>query len=517
MIRSSGVLLPIFSLPSNYGIGTMGREAYSFIDFLKKAGQKYWQLLPLGPTGFGDSPYQSFSSYAGNPYFIDIDMLVFDGLLHKEEILNLSWGIDPEKVDYGVLYRQRMGILKKTYDRYVELTKELNSEPVYEYKNRVNEEGEPLLWVGDFKQFRNSNDFWLEDYALYMAIKEYFNMASWQDWPDEQIRLRKQDALDSYKELLGGSVDLHCFIQYLFFRQWRILRAYANENGIKLIGDIPIYVSMDSADAWASPHVLQFDKAGRPLGVAGVPPDYFSKTGQLWGNPLYNWDAMKKDGYSWWMRRIGALVEMFDCVRFDHFRGLESYYFIQPDEITAVNGKWLAGPAMDFIGRVKKNYPQLEIIAEDLGLLTSSVRSFVGESGFPGMKVLQFAFGSGNSNEYLPHKYERNSVVYTGTHDNTTLKGWLEEEASPAEREHVKSYFNLSAEEGWNWGIIKGAMMSVANLCVIQIQDYLDLHGSARTNKPGTLGGNWQWRLVNGQLNQELAEKIKSITKLYGR
>jgi 4-alpha-glucanotransferase len=471
----------------------------------------------MGPTGFGDSPYQSFSSYAGNPYFIDLDILVDDGLLEKEEVLDLSWGAEPGRVDYGLLYQQRMGILKKCYNRYVESTEGLNPKAIFRSYNRATNQRGPMFSADEFRQFCNAKAFWLEDYSIYMAIKEHFNMKPWRDWPDDQIKLRKQDALDSYKELLGESVNFHCFIQYLFFKQWKALRNYAKENGVSLIGDIPIYVSMDSADAWASSYVLQFDQEGGPLGVAGVPPDYFSKTGQLWGNPLYQWDAMKSDNYSWWIRRIGGSAEMFDCLRFDHFRGLESYYFIEPDKSTAVNGKWMQGPAIDFINEIKKNYPKLEIIAEDLGILTPSVRSFVEKSGFPGMKVLQFAFGSGNFNDYLPHRYDNNSVVYTGTHDNTTLKGWLEEEASTVERDHVKKYFGLSAEEGWNWGIIRGAMMSIANLCVVQMQDYLDLTGIARINKPGTLGGNWQWRLLNDQLSQELAEKIKSITKLYGR
>ncbi len=495
MQRSSGILLPVFSLPSPYGIGTFGREAYNFIDFLQAAGQKYWQMLPLGPTGFGDSPYQSFSAYGGNPYFIDLDILIEEGLLDRDEVEGIFWGENPAKVDYGTLYSQRELLLRKAFSRF-----------------RL--EGG---WGESFEAFCRANAGWLEDYTLYMALKKHFDMKPWQEWEDEDIRLRRPDAIKKYTEFLRDDVRYHLFSQFLFFSQWNALRAYGKEKGIGFIGDLPIYVSMDSADAWASPAFLQIDGEGKPLGVAGVPPDYFSATGQLWGNPLYDWDAMKQDGYSWWMRRIAVSAGMFDIIRLDHFRGLESYWSVPRDEDTAVKGKWLPGPGMDFIEKLKRQFPGLDIIAEDLGLLTEEVHKLLADSGFPGMKVLQFAFGSGNDCDYLPHKFNPNSVVYTGTHDNTTVRGWLEEEASEGERIYAEKYFGLSWEEGKNWGFIRGAMGSVANLCVVQMQDYLNLPNSARINTPATLGGNWQWRLTEGQATAELAGRISQMTGLYGR
>ncbi|GAB1477079.1 4-alpha-glucanotransferase [Bacillota bacterium] len=503
MKRSSGILLPVFSLPSPYGIGTLGREAYNFIDFLAAAGQKHWQMLPLGPTGFGDSPYQSFSSYAGNPYFIDLNLLIENGLMLKNEVEEISWGDDPGRVDYEILYRYREPLLKKAFRRFFE-----GSQPGA---------GEKTTLKDDFSQFCRDNLSWLDDYALFMALKGHFDMAPWHEWHDEDIRRYLPEAAEKYKLLLSEEIKYHRFVQYLFFSQWGRLREYGKEHGIKFIGDLPIYVSMDSADSWTSKGKLQFDENAVPLGVSGVPPDYFSETGQLWGNPLYNWEEMRKDGYTWWMRRIAAAAGMFDCIRLDHFRGFDSYWRIPFGNDTAVEGEWLAGPGIDFISRVKEQFPNLEVIAEDLGNLTESVHKLLAESGFPGMKVLLFAFSQGDSSEHLPPNYNSNSVVYTGTHDNTTVRGWIEKEASIEELSFAEKYFESCPKNGWNWRFICTAMESVADLCIVQLQDYLSLPDHARINTPGTLGGNWQWRLIGGELKDELAKKIAEMSGFYGR
>ncbi len=502
MKRSSGILLPVFSLPSPYGIGTLGKEAYNFIDFLQAAGQKYWQMLPLGPTGFGDSPYQSLSSFAGNPYFIDLNPLVEQGLLTRDEVDQTPWGQEPTDIGYQALYLNREGLLRTAFARFC-------YNEIKFSEGRTDEE--------IFGPFYQENRHWLEDYALYAAVKKHFQMRPWHQWDDEGIRLRRPEALKRYEEMLREDISYHIFTQYLFFTQWEALRDYGKAKGIDFIGDLPIYIAMDSADAWSARGCLQLTEEGKPMGVAGVPPDYFSETGQLWGNPLYDWDKVKEDGYAWWMERIRASARMFDIIRLDHFRGFESYWSVPFGELTAVGGKWMKGPGMDFIRMVKERFPSLEIIAEDLGILTEEVHRLVEDSGFPGMKVLQFAFGSGNRCGYLPHMYGNNAVVYTGTHDNTTVRGWLEEEATETERSYAVKYFGLSGEEGWNWGFIRGAMSSVADLCIVQMQDYLNLPGTARTNIPGTLGGNWQWRLTKDQLTEALAERIANICRLYNR
>lgn len=463
MKRSSGILLPVFSLPSKYGIGDFGREAYNFIDFLEKAGQSYWQILPLGPTGFGDSPYQSFSTFAGNPYFIDLDGLVAEGLLLSSELEAVNWGTDPEKVDYGVLYQEREKVLKKAFQRFEAAG----------------------MAKDDFLEFCQANKDWLEDYGNFMGEKQY-----------------------------------HRFVQFVFFDQWEKLRNYAHIKGIKIIGDLPIYISMDSSDAKAAAKWLKLDDKNQPAWVAGVPPDYFAEKGQLWGNPIYDWSRMKRDGYSWWMKRLEAAASMFDALRLDHFRGFESYWQVPYGRTDAIGGEWVKGPGWHFLKRVKKNFPGLEIIAEDLGILSPEVHKLLEKTGYPGMKVLQFAFASGANNEHLPHNHVKNSVVYTGTHDNNTIKGWLDEDASLEEKEFLAKYFGMGALNGnekWSRSLIKGAMASVANLCVIPIQDYLDLASDARINTPSTVGGNWQWRLNKSQLTDQLAEEIREITLVYGR
>ena len=492
MKRSSGILMPISSLPSPHGIGTLGVEARKFVDFLAAAEQSWWQILPVGPTSFGDSPYQSFSAYAGNPYFIDLDLLCADGLLTPEEVNAVNWGTDPARVDYSAIYSGRFPLLRLATERG---------------------------WERDADKvsaFSAENASWLPDYALFMAIKRHFGMRAWTEWPDEDIRLRRPEAVDRYQRELAEDIRLFTYIQYLFFRQWGALRSYAHEKGIGIIGDLPIYVAMDSADVWADPRAFQLDERNVPAEVAGVPPDYFTADGQLWGNPLYDWDAMKADGYSWWIRRIAGASRLYDILRIDHFRGLESYWAVPYGETTAKIGRWVKGPGMDLIGVLTQKFPNIQFIAEDLGYLTPEVRQLLQESGLPGMKVLQFAFDSREAANYLPHTYPRHCVCYAGTHDNSTLMGW-KDEADPADIAAAREYLGLNEAEGFHWGILRGGQSSVADLFVAQMQDYLGLGSDARMNTPGILGGNWQWRMLPGQITEELTTRIARMTSLYGR
>lgn len=494
MERSAGILMPISSLPSPYGIGTLGAAAYSFVDFLKSAGQRYWQVLPLGPTSYGDSPYQSFSTFAGNPYFIDLDMLIEDGLLTKGDVADKNgqkWGVDPRYVDYEKIYNSRFEVLAKA--KSVGYVRDAKKVDVFIAKNP-----------------------WVEDYAFYMALKRYFDMKSWADWPDDDIRLRKAAALKKYKTLVKEDIELFIYIQYLFFKQWTALKKYANDNGIAIIGDVPIYVAMDSSDVWANPKLFMLDKKNMPVEVAGVPPDYFSATGQLWGNPLYNYKEMAKDGYSWWMKRIEGAGKLYDVIRIDHFRGFESFWAVPYGEDTAINGRWVKGPDFDLVGLFKKNFRKLDFIAEDLGFLTPEVIKMVKKSGFPGMKILEFAFDSKESAEYRPHTYTENCVCYTGTHDNETVVGW-EKNTSDACRKLVKDYFKSTEAEGIAWAMLRGGMSSVAKLFVAQFQDYLELGEEHRMNTPGTLGINWKWRMLPDEVDSKLADKIYEMTSLYDR
>ena len=491
MERSAGILLPISALPSPYGIGTMGKAAYNFIDFLKKAEQKWWQILPVGPTSKGDSPYQSFSAFAGNPYFIDLEFLCQEGLLQKEDVEKIVWMDTPSCVDYEKLYQHRFQLLKKAKESGGEKEKD------------------------SIGRFIEENALWLKDYALFMALKRYFGMKAWTEWEDEGARLRNAETLASYEEKLAEDIELFQYIQYLFFRQWNGLRKYAEEKGIGIIGDIPIYVSMDSADVWAEPCWFQLDENLLPKKVSGVPPDNFSAEGQLWGNPLYDWDALKTDGYGWWIRRIDGAMKLYDVIRIDHFRGLESYWEIPYGDTHAGNGHWEKGPGMDLISILKNWFPQTMFIAEDLGYLTPEVKRFLQDSGFPGMKVLEFAFG-GEDNEYLPHHYPGNCVCYIGTHDNEPVRGW-KETATSDEITLAEKYFGINETEGFHWGMIRGGMASVADLFIAQMQDYLGLGTVSRMNTPGTLGGNWQWRLMEGQLTEALTEQIVDLTRRYGR
>ena len=489
--RSAGILLPISSLPSKYGIGTLGKEAYRFIDFLVKANQTYWQVIPIGPTSYGDSPYQSFSSFAGNPYFIDLDLLVEDELLEKKDLAKLK-PADESRVDYGWLYETRYPMLRKAYEKGV------------------------VKFAEEFNSFEKANKDWLEDYALFMAVKKHFNMASWLEWPDAAIREKKESAVRHYRELLKDDVNFYRFIQFLFFRQYLQLKEYAKEKGIKIIGDLPIYVAMDSCDVWSDSRQFQLDENTKvPKDVAGVPPDYFSKTGQLWGNPLYDWDYMKSTGYKWWMDRVAGVSKFFDVIRIDHFRGFEDYWSVKYGEKTAMNGKWKKGPSIHFVGVLRDWFSNLEFIAEDLGVITEDVTKLLQESGFPGMRVLEFGTDPDGSSVHMPHNHKENCVCYVATHDNPPVMGWLKK-AKPKEVDYVKKYYSLSEAESYNIGMIRGGMASVAYLFIAQIQDYLGLDEEATINAPGTLG-NWTWRLVKRQLDSKLARKIAEMTSVYGR
>ena len=489
-MRQSGILMHITSLPGPYGMGTMGKNAYQFVDFLQSAGQSCWQILPLNPTGYGDSPYQSFSSWAGNPYLIDLDILVKEGLLKREELERISWEPTPNRVDFGLQYTRRYPILRTAHERFV---------PGEEYE-----------------VFCQENAFWLNNYALFMAIKDNLGGAPWLTWP-EGLKTCRPEALEEQRQKLGKNLDFYRFLQYQFFRQWKALRRYANGKGIRIIGDIPIYVPLDSADVWANPHLFQLDSSLRPTHVAGCPPDSFTADGQLWGNPLYDWPIHEKTGYRWWIRRLSAAAAMYDVVRIDHFRGLESYWFVPAQDKTAKNGHWCPGPGMSFVHAIRKALPGLDFIAEDLGYITPEVRKLQQDSGYPGMKVLEFAFDSREESDYLPHLYPVDSVCYTGTHDNPPLGQWLED-AAPEDVACAKAYLGLNQEEGYIWGIIRGAMSSVSRLCVVQLQDYLELGKNARMNRPGSLScANWTWRANASQLTPALAEKIRSVTKRYGR
>jgi 4-alpha-glucanotransferase len=489
-IRTSGILMPVSSLPSRYGIGNLGEEAYRFVDFLKAAGQKYWQILPIGPTGYGDSPYQSFSAFAANPYFIDPDILAEKGLLTREEIRAFPFGFDPEAVDYGVLFENRFALLEKATARY-----DTKSE--------------------EFAAFRSENADWLADYALFMALKEEQGMVSFHLWPEELIR-REPEALRKAQKRLEARVRFWEIVQALFYDQWFRLKDYAHKNGVRIIGDLPIYVSPDSSDLWAHSELFQVDEAKAMTEVAGCPPDAFTDEGQYWGNPLYDWGAHRETGFAWWLRRLSFAGKVYDVVRIDHFRGFESYYSILATEKTAVHGKWRKGPGMEFIRAVRKELPELPIIAEDLGFLTAGVRRLLRQSGFPGMKVLQFAFDSREESDYLPHNYGHNSVVYTGTHDNTTTEDW--QYSAPSEdAAFARRYFGMTPQSDFTYCLIRAALGSVADTCVIPMQDYLRLGRKARINTPGTLGGNWRWRVKKESLTAELAGRIRVLSKMYGR
>ncbi|MEG2125801.1 MAG: 4-alpha-glucanotransferase [Hydrogenoanaerobacterium sp.] len=488
-MRASGILLPIFSLPSPHGIGTLGKEAYNFVDFLKASGQQYWQILPIGPTGYGDSPYQSFSAFAGNPYFIDLDMLLTEKLLTQYELSCFDFGSN-DGIDYLKLFKARCVILHLAAQRVSVLN-------------------------NSFIKFCEDNAFWLDDYALFMSIKGENKMVSWQNWAEE-LRLREEKAMLLAKERLADEIHFWRVVQFLFYAQWGKLKRYANKNGVKIIGDIPIYVSPDSSDIWAQSELFETNSDKTLYEVAGVPPDGFSDDGQLWGNPLYAWENHKKTGFAWWVQRLSHAGSVYDLVRIDHFRGFASYYAIPAGDKNARRGRWRKGPGSEFIDTIKKELPRLKIIAEDLGFLTPEVRSLLAYSGFPGMKVLQFAFDSREESDYLPHNYGHNSVVYTGTHDNTTTEDWFLS-APKDDIKFARFYLDLGHSKKATQAMVRAAEGSVCDTAIIPMQDWLELGAEARINTPSTLGGNWQWRLSEATLTPKLEEKIYRITQIYGR
>ena len=494
--RAAGILLPVSSLPSKYGIGCFSKSAYDFVDWLKDAGQTFWQILPVGPTSYGDSPYQSFSTFAGNPYFIDLDTLVEEGVLTQEECDSIDFGEDATDIDYEALYENRYILLTMAYER-----SDISKNP-------------------DYQKFMAENRWWLDDYALFMALKNFFKGTCWNEWP-EDIRLRYSYALDYYRRELYFEIEFQTYMQFKFFQQYHKLKAYANEKGIQIIGDIPIYVAMDSADTWANPQLFQLDENNVPTAVAGCPPDGFSADGQLWGNPLYRWDYHGQTGYQWWVTRMWYVFQLYDVTRIDHFRGFDEYYSIPYGDTTARNGHWEKGPGIALFRAIEANLGWHEVIAEDLGYVTDTVRQMVRDSGFPGMKVLEFAFDTrdtGSAKDYLPHNYTENSVVYTGTHDNETLVGWfgsISKEEMQLARDYIcdqhtpKKYLYKS--------FIAMAMRSVSKYCIIPMQDWLGLDNSSRTNFPSTIGTNWRWRVTEEQLSKELQQEILAVTARYNR
>ena len=499
MNRTSGVLLSVTSLPSKYGIGCFDKAAYDFVDWLEKAGQKYWQILPLGATshaGAFDSPYQAYSAFAGNPYFISLDALVEEGVLTTEECEAIDFGTDPQHVDYQALFEKRLPLLHKAYERSAV------------HKN------------ADFLQFCKENFWWLDDYALFMAVKEFFGGASWQQWPND-IRMHYGFALDYYREKLYFDVEFQKYLQFKFYEQWSALKKYANDKDIQIVGDMPIYVSPDGSDIWAQPEMFQLDENNTSTQIAGCPPDGFSADGQVWGNPLYRWDYHKATGYHWWVTRMWYSYKLYDVVRIDHFRGFDEYFSIPAATNNAKDGHWEQGPGMDLFNTLKASLGEKGVIAEDLGHMTESVRQLVKDSGYPNMKVLQFAFDKddiGGSNEYLPHNYNQNCVVYTGTHDNETISGWflgLPKEDKAFVRDYMGDHDTANK---WMYKqLIAAAMRSTANMCIIPAQDWLGLDNNARMNVPGTVNVNWSWRLTEGQITDELAEEVLIVTKRFGR
>lgn len=488
--RAAGILLPITCLPSPYGIGTLGAQAYKFIDFLKASGQKYWQVLPVGPTSYGDSPYQSFSAFAGNPYLIDLDILCDEGLLDRKYLEKQDWG-EGAYIDYEKIYKLRFSVLKKAYQKSGH--KELD----------------------DYNSFCEKNSIWLDDYALYMSLKNYFGGVAWLEW-DDDIRVRKPAAVKKYSKQFAEEMDFWRFVQYKFFEQWSALKTYAGKNGVEFIGDIPIYVAMDCADVWANPEQYQMDNDCRPVKVAGVPPDYFCEDGQLWGNPLYNWTAMKKDNYSWWRRRMKFASEIYDVIRIDHFIGIVRYYSIDAGAPNAKSGEWCKGPGMELIDAINESRGKTRMIAEDLGEVVAEVRKVQIKSGYPGMKVLQFAFDGAPDNHFLPHNHSENFIVYTGTHDNDTTRGMVE--SLPTRKwKYAREYLNVRRTADIPDAMIRAAMSSVAHTAIIPVQDWLGIGSEGRINTPATLGNNWHWRMPQGLLTEELAAKIYDLTYNYGR
>lgn len=477
-MRGSGILMHITSLPSANGIGSLGKAAYEFADFLKKSGQSYWQILPVNPTGYGDSPYQALSAFAGNPYLIDLDMLCDEGLLKKEEYECIDWGNDEKQVDYGKLYKNRIPVLKNVTKRFV--------------------------FSDAYRLFCRENGWWLDDYARFMALKEKQDNKPWFEWQD------------SKEEYDSETAEFYRILQFLFYKQWVELKKYVNSLGIRIIGDLPIYVAHDSAEVWGSPQYFELNSQKKPINVAGVPPDGFSAEGQLWGNPVYDWEYLKNEGFEWWIKRISHALMVCDVVRIDHFRGFSSYYSVPYGSVNAVNGTWRKAPGAELFKAVEKRIGKANVIAEDLGFVDDDVKSLLRETGFPGMKILQFAFDSRESSDYLPHNYIKNCVVYIGTHDNDTLAGWLEN-SDKSDTEFAKKYLRLNEAEGTVYGVLKSAMASVADTVILTVQDLLGLDTHARMNTPSVPCGNWKWRCKSSDLSEGLSQTLYEMTKLYDR
>ena len=492
--RQSGVLMHISSLPGKYGIGSFGQSAYDFVDFLVRTKQRYWQILPLGTTSYGDSPYQSFSAFAGNTYFIDFDVLIEEGLLNEADVKGADFGDDPRKVDYAKIFDARRPIMEKAVARFLKADD-----------------------LSDYESFVEQNAAWLEVFAEYMAIKEHFDNLAWTEWPDEAIRRREAASLASYREKLADKLTYHRVTQYLFFKQWLRLKAYANEHHIEIVGDMPIYVAADSADVWAQPHFFKTDAVGKPTCVAGSPPDEFSETGQLWGNPIYDWEAMDKDGYAWWIERLRESFKIYDIVRIDHFRGFESYWEVPAGSETSASGKWVKGPDYKLFAAVKEALGDLNIIAEDLGFMTDEVIELRERTGFPGMKILQFAFNPDDESIDSPHLAPNNSVMYTGTHDNNTVLGWYKDEIDDATRQYMAQYTNRKEYETVPHAMLRTIFASVSFMAIATMQDLLELDSAARMNYPSTIGGNWTWRMTAEELNPIVEGELYSLTKTYRR
>ncbi len=495
--RSGGVLLHPTSLPGPYGVGELGEHARAFVDWLAAAGQSYWQVMPLGVTGYGDSPYQSFSAFAGNPYLISLDALREEGLLLEDDLAKLP-AFEPRRVDFGLQYTWRNAVLRAAFDRF--------------------EAGDFADLKEEFESFRQEEAAWLADYALFMALKGAHDGQPWNAW-EPDIRAREAAAMTRWRDLLAREIRLNEFVQFLFFRQWRALRSYASERGVKVIGDIPIFVALDSADAWAEPEQFLFDAQGQPLAVAGVPPDYFSATGQLWGNPLYDWDAMRADGFAWWIRRFRGSLKLYDVIRIDHFRGFAAYWEVPYPAKDAMRGRWVPAPGHALFGAVRRALGELPIIAEDLGVITPDVETLRDDFGFPGMAVLQFAFASddGDENPFLPQNLRVNQVIYTGTHDNDTTRGWWQK--APGDVcAHVKTYLPDITGETAAWQLLELAWASRAALAVAPLQDLLNLGSEGRMNLPGSLSEeNWSWRAVTGDFDPQLARRLEELTREHGR
>lgn len=489
--RGAGLLLPVSSLPSPYGIGTLGDAAYKFIDFLVEAGQKYWQVLPVGPTSYGDSPYQSFSAFAGNPYFIDFDYLVKEGLVTKTQIKKYLWSDNEEYIDYATIYDSRFKVLRIAYE------------------NSTHRE------TKDYVDFLKNNEYWLDDYSLYMAVKFHFDSHGWQEW-DMDIKLRQPEAMDRYKNELADDIEFWNFCQYKFFEQWNNLREYANDNGVQMIGDIPIYVAMDSADVWAHKDLFELDEDCEPINVAGVPPDAFSADGQLWGNPLYNWDKMEECDFEWWKQRMSSNSKLYDYIRIDHFIGVVNYYSIKAECKNAKEGVWRIGPGKKLTDAIDSAIGDASIIAEDLGVVSQPVIDLLQETGYPGMNIIEFAFGGGPDNSHLPHNYKPNSLVYGGTHDNETVAGFFGAQTAK-ELKYAYKYLGVSSKKDIPNAVLRAAYGSVAAIAIFQVQDILELDNSARMNTPSTVGDNWKWRMLKGSLTKKKAKELKELAKFYAR